>query len=90
MSKFPGTLPPSPEQAEWFAGQLPKVSTNPCVNLYGPGPTDKKCKDCRLLTYNQHQKRYYKCQLRGITSGPGTDHRMTWPACGRFIQRVDQ
>jgi hypothetical protein len=89
MSKIPGTLPLSAEQAEWLAGQLPKASTNPCVNLYGPGPTDKKCKDCRLLTYRQCGKRYYKCHLRNITSGPGTDHRMRWPACGRFIQKVD-
>ena len=29
-------------------------------------------------------KTYFKCELRGITNGPGTDHRANWPACGKF------
>jgi hypothetical protein len=46
-----------------------------------------KCKTCdRLYRKIYHNKRYYKCELRGNTNGPGTDHRVNWPACGKYIR----
>jgi hypothetical protein len=63
---------------------------NPCVNIYGPGPDGATCKTCANLFYHQLSKRYYKCSLRGCTHGPGTDHRVSWPACSKFLHRKNQ
>ena len=64
-----------------------KKAPNPCVALYGPGPAGKRCKDCRLLYAKHYSGTYYKCKLRTNTNGPGTDHRVNWPACGKFDER---
>ncbi len=61
---------------------------NPCVRVYGYGPEGAKCKDCTHLDYHRPSlKRYYKCLLRKITAGPGTDHRVGWRACGKWETR---
>lgn len=80
-------MPLLPEQAEWFADQTKHAShINPCVRLYGMGPENTRCKECRLLRRKGgHAKTYFKCELRGDTNGPATDHRANWPACGRFV-----
>lgn len=58
---------------------------NPCVWTWGPGPEGKRCKTCARLTWhNSAGRRYYKCALRGNTHGAGTDHRVNWPACGKY------
>lgn len=44
----------------------------------------KKCKTCRHLIRKRYSKVYYKCAFRGNTNGPGTDHRVNWPACGKY------
>lgn len=44
----------------------------------------ERCGDCRHLLIKEHVGRYFKCQLYGITSGPGTDWRKKWEACGLF------
>lgn len=86
--KYPGTIP-NPEAQQWFEdAQAGRLSMNPCVRLYGPGPEGVKCKECRLfIRKGGHSKTYFKCELRGDTNGPGTDHRANWPACGRFVKR---
>jgi len=94
--KYPGTIP-DPQAQQWFEQAALKLGlqeivggdgkSNPCVRLYGPGPDGAKCKECRLLIVNQKSKRYFKCELRGFTNGPATDHRANWPACGRFVQK---
>lgn len=69
---------------DWLSNHpAPKGKQNPMIRRYGAGPTGKRCKTCKQLCYTECSKRYYKCLLRGITSGPGTDHRVNWPACGR-------
>ena len=93
--KYPGTIP-NPELEDWFskasskAGFVPILEAdghrNPCVRAYGPGPTGEKCKNCRLFVRIHKGNVYFKCELRGITNGPGTDHRANWPACKRFVQ----
>jgi hypothetical protein len=57
---------------------------NPCLRVFGAGPDDKQCKTCAHLFYKEEDKRYYKCELRGDTNGPGTDHRVRWPACAKY------
>jgi hypothetical protein len=57
---------------------------NPCVRLWGLGPEGTKCKTCVHLVVRQFANRYFKCRKRKMTSGPGTDHRVGWNACGLY------
>lgn len=67
----------------------PKFKGNPCLQYYGPGPEGQTCKGCtHLYTHQPGANRYYKCNLRPLTSGPGTDHRVRWPACSRYEKEV--
>jgi hypothetical protein len=63
---------------------------NPCIQSYGEGPAGTKCKTCKYLLYKHQTKRYYKCHFRYITSGPGSDHKINWPACGKYQKALDQ
>lgn len=82
---------PTDEQQQWLSEQLAQASNdaqpNKCVHLFGPGPEGKRCKECQLfIRKTGYRKTYFKCELRGDTNGPGTDHRANWQACGRFIE----
>lgn len=57
---------------------------NPCIAVYGKGPEGTKCKTCDMLVYIQLSKRYYKCEMRNITNGPASDHRVNFPSCGKY------
>ena len=57
---------------------------NPMVVQFGKGPEEEKCKTCTHLYYRDWGKRYYKCELRGDTHGPGTDHRVNYHACRMY------
>lgn len=86
MKRIKTRQPLSQEQIEWFQNTaLTQTEPNPCVRLFGTGPAWKQCKDCTHL-YRNHIK-YYKCDLRKHTNGPGSDHRVRWKACARFEQR---
>lgn len=61
--------------------------SNPCIALYGPGPEGAKCKDCSLLGAIKHDATWYKCKLRNNTHGRASDHKVRWPACGKFQQK---
>ena len=61
-----------------------RPSQNPLVRFYGPGPEGATCKGCTHLYAKQYAGRYLKCDLRGDTNGPGTDHRAGWRACARY------
>ncbi len=63
-------------------------NSNPLVVAYGLDPVGRKCRDCVHLTFRDRVARYYKCELRFISSGAATDHRAGWDACGQFIQRL--
>lgn len=68
----------------WLVTQ-PPPQENPMVNKFGKGPDGVVCKDCAcFVRRGGYSKTYFKCRLRGITSGPGTDHRAGWQACGQF------
>ena len=94
--KYPGKIP-DPDAQLWFEKAAEKAgfegsisgnfTANPCVKLYGPGPENTLCKQCKLLFAHKMSKKYFKCELRGFTHGPGTDHRANWPACARFIKK---
>lgn len=59
---------------------------NPCLALYGVA-SGEICRDCEHLVWYQRRKRFYKCELRKITHGPATDHKVRWQACGAFERR---
>lgn len=61
-----------------------KPKGNPLLLTFGRDPEGRKCKTCALLYYRQASKRFYKCKLRKATHGPGSDHKVNWPACGKF------
>ena len=52
-------------------------------------PEGKTCKTCAFLREcNYHNKRYYKCALKGITRSEATDIRLKDPACSRYLDEV--
>ncbi len=60
---------------------------NPCVKVFGAGPDGSKCTTCtHLFRLLGNAKPYYKCDLRPLTGGPGSDHRKRWPACARYAE----
>jgi hypothetical protein len=65
-------------------GRLGAFKVNPLLALYGPGPEGAICRDCVHLERHQYGTTFYKCDLRRNTSSPTTDHRVRWPACGKF------
>ena len=67
---------------EFMAGL--EAEPNPMVGKAGKGPAGKKCRSCSHLFYHERARRYYKCEFRGCTHGPGTDHRIGWNACKLF------
>lgn len=58
---------------------------NPMVKSCGKGPAEFKCKHCVYFIRKEYSKTYFKCQWRGNTNGPGTDHKANWPTCGKFM-----
>lgn len=81
----------TPEQQMWFDGQAEKARDegieNPCVRWFGPDLVGRHCKDCRRLYRGGGQAKFFKCELRKETSGPGSDHRAKWKACAKFEER---
>jgi len=62
----------------------PAKKRNPMLRLHGPALDGLTCRTCVHLVAHHYQRTYYKCDLRKITGGPATDHRVGWPACGRY------
>lgn len=61
---------------------------NPCVAAFGPGPDGRVCGDCvHIWARGDTAGTYYKCDLRRVTGGAASDHRVGWPACARFEER---
>lgn len=58
---------------------------------HGPGPEGKTCKGCIRLRGHRTAggRTYYKCLVYGVSSGPGTDWRLRWPACGLFEENTN-
>jgi hypothetical protein len=66
------------------------AKVNPMLRVYGAGPEGAKCGSCAHLRVKELAGRYFKCALRGDTNGPGTDHRVRWPACSKFEERQEE
>lgn len=87
----------TPEQQEWMDLQMEKHDlrqvipnkgdTNPCIAVFGPGPESAICKTCIHLFARRMSKTYYKCDMRHVSRGPATDHKVRWPACGKYEEK---
>lgn len=79
---------PTKEQEAWLSDQMAKVTTperiNPCVGMFGKGPDGFTCKGCTHIYRCGRRGKYIKCDLRPHTNGPGSDHRVGWPACAKY------
>lgn len=61
---------------------------NPMVRKLGYGPEGATCRDCDwLLRLQHHDRTYRKCEVRGVTHGAGTDHKVSFRACASFAFR---
>jgi hypothetical protein len=75
----------TPEMQTWMEGQATAPEAiNPCVRVFGRGAEGVTCKTCVHLFYHTYSRRFWKCDLRVLTHGRGSDHRVRWPACGRY------
>jgi len=48
-----------------------------------------KCKNCEYFFVRHFGKKYFKCDKSGPSSGPATDWRANWIACGLF-NKIDK
>lgn len=82
-----GKLVELPDQNQCLLATMANtpIMENPCVRLFGKGPEGATCKSCALLFCpGGTSKRYNKCKLRQVTHGPGSDHKVRWPACAKY------
>lgn len=43
------------------------------------------CKDCNhLISGKYHDRRYYKCEIYGLSHSASSDWRRSWMACGMY------
>jgi len=48
------------------------------------------CRDCtNLLGYSYFGKKYYKCDIYGVSHSTATDWKLKWQACGHFDKPKD-
>lgn len=87
------STPDEKRQADLFGGTdaIPNSGKrpNPMRALFGAGPLDAyresvRCGSCRFLIRFRQVSRWAKCSLRLNTGGRGTDHLVSWPACGKY------
>ena len=86
----------NPKQAPLFGQPIPVDIQEDLTQTFLPkslrqmhaafGATvDQQCKNCKsFLRLNIHNKTYFKCARYKVTSGPATDWRAGWQACGKF------
>lgn len=73
------------EDIEEIAKEIKKNKRrNPCIKLYGDGPEQKTCADCKHLYMKRYSHNIYKCDLRKDTGQWNSDHRKSWPACAKW------
>lgn len=71
----------------------PEKAENPCLALYGMGVEGQTCKGCVHLRYRPQRnpaQRFWKCDLRRLTEGRGSDHKVNWQSCARYAQRTEE
>jgi len=62
-------------------GKVYTVRHQPWYELIGRGPAGYTCGDCHWLRRRKFITTYFKCGRQIITRGPGTDIRVSDPAC---------
>ncbi len=74
------------------SGKNRKPKTNPLIKVYGAGPVDTKCIDCRFQYFKHFAKKYSKCELRtnGPHNGASTDHNSRYDSCGQFEAKPEE
>ena len=73
--------------------QVTERAENPCLALYGSGTPGQACRGCVHLRYRPRRnpaQRFWKCDLRRLTDGRGTDHKVSWPSCARYEARTEE
>ena len=55
---------------------------------YAGAPTQYTCGQCQHFLETEFANRYFKCSKFGVSSGPATDWRKGWQACGAFEKPV--
>lgn len=90
---------PQPILRDWQGNPMPVPAAalppigNPCIAPYGLGPVGALCADCVHLRYaveRNPQARHYKCDLRRLSHGAATDHKVRWTACGHYEKREEE
>jgi hypothetical protein len=56
------------------------------IALYGK-IEGKACRQCQNCQKKHYYAKAYVCGLMKRQTGPGTDWRVKWPACGKFQER---
>jgi len=86
-------------EIEALAKNNPRWSNkNPMVQKYGfhDGPNAvegkvTKCGTCELfISIRPGANKYFKCRLRGVTHGTGTDHRVSYDACAHYKPKPEE
>ena len=47
------------------------------------------CSTCANHIVLAANRTWHKCKRAGITHGPGTDIRVSWPACSLYVERSE-
>lgn len=47
------------------------------------------CGTCASHIVLAANRTWHKCKRAGITHGPGTDIRVSWPACSLYVERSE-
>jgi len=71
-------------RATLAAGRHPATGLG-LLRLTDPPQRAMRCGDCSQATkVSGGGQAFWKCQRAGITHGPATDIRISWPACAAF------
>lgn len=89
--------PPAPEQAEKLSRDRRLSLARARSLAAGRHPTTKRalvddartCRDCPHLWSHSRNRTYWKCGKVEATGGPGSDVRLSWPACVRIDEPED-
>jgi hypothetical protein len=60
------------------------------TQIYGFGPENKTCKTCLHRYTFVRGRRYYKCTQWHLTGSVASDIRLSWPACGKYVELDDE
>src|SRR3990167_6921403 len=59
-------------------------------NGYALLKNGESCGSCANAHKKQINRTFWKCKIMKNTNGPGTDIRLKWPACQRWVKKWDK